>query len=244
MTSGRWQVAGHPLLLSFVTGSTSQRIKGDCHLSRAMSELYVHNSSPYATTSLSFLSPTTQPGKTSNMTVDPSFVPTPTNGIAHMSTTSRPSSLPEPVVSLGHTSLPPCYTSRPPPMYSPIPQDTESSLLLAPPPRYTLTNCGCDPESHRCRHRFKNEHQALHDRFVFLLVILNILIWSAVFVCYWQEWRNGGVLGHIVGHFDIGHPSWNGDETYRGGWERLFMGDLCAEESVACTELTRLASVE
>ncbi|RSH92043.1 hypothetical protein EHS25_009414 [Saitozyma podzolica] len=178
------------------------------------------------------------------MTGNLTFVRTPTNGIAHMSTTSRPSSPLESSVSQRHTSLPPSYTSPAPPLCSPIPQDTESSLLLAPPPRYTWTTCGCDPESHRCRHRSKDHHQARHDLFVVLLMLLNILIWSAVLLGYWQEWRNGDVPSHTVGHFDIGYLSWNGFETYRGGWERVFMGDICVKDSVACTELTRLASLE
>lgn len=82
---------------------------------------------------------------------------------------------------------PPAYPN--PPKYAPIPESTETSLLLAPPPRYRRQAhrddrpCSCDIcTSPMAYQRVNDTGDKCSDATVVCLILLNIVVWSTVFV--------------------------------------------------------------
>lgn len=113
-------------------------------------------------------------------------------------------------------SSPPAYPS--PPRYAPLPKQTETSLLLAPPPRYTTAE-----ESPVYA---EYDHSDI-DTVVVALVLLNIIIWSIVIVAYASEWM-------LPGPSDEPFPEWQpnaGDGVGSGHW--MFKADNCSDGTAA-----------
>jgi hypothetical protein len=86
------------------------------------------------------------------------------------------------------------------PSYCPLPQSSEAIFLLAPPPRY----CRCEAENqvhNLCDRRARDNR--LGDAIVTLLIVLNVLVWTAVIwgLCIeWEPITIGGFedLGGVV----------------------------------------------
>ncbi|AAW46933.1 hypothetical protein CNBM0920 [Cryptococcus deneoformans B-3501A] len=100
---------------------------------------------------------------------------------------------------------PPSYTvPASPPSYKPLPSSSDTTLLLAPPPPFSQATCPHASQrdtllpihSHSCTHCFEYQRGSLWpygsygctiDWAVFLLVLLNVLVWGSVIYGYWCE---------------------------------------------------------
>lgn len=85
-------------------------------------------------------------------------------------------------------SAPPSYATPSPPKYALLATDTETALLLAPPPSFD--------ESTRCAQCIENAWPCSRckpgkaDWVVSLLIVLNLVVWSAVIWGYVSQWRD------------------------------------------------------
>jgi hypothetical protein len=82
------------------------------------------------------------------------------------------------------TSSPPAYVTSSPPKYAASPADTETALLFAPPPSFDeAQQCvRCLEADWTCRRCAERDEAP--DWVVWLLSVLNVLVWSAVLLGY------------------------------------------------------------
>lgn len=112
---------------------------------------------------------------------------------------------PTPTPSAASSPPPPDYPTSSPPKYAPIPLSSERALLLAPPPSfYDPSYCPhCLEQSSPCSRCGSRGGNA--DWVVRLLVVLNVVVWSAVIWGYINEWNDPdtaypGCVGMGVGY--------------------------------------------
>jgi hypothetical protein len=73
-----------------------------------------------------------------------------------------------------------------------------------------------------------------------LLVILNILVWSAVFAGYWQEWKNGEFPDYKIGPTDFASAGCIGGVRDGQAWGKVCVGELCRWGFIDCAEVAAL----
>ncbi|CAD6579021.1 MAG: hypothetical protein TREMPRED_002341 [Tremellales sp. Tagirdzhanova-0007] len=108
---------------------------------------------------------------------------------------------------------PPEYETPSPPKYAAIPSSArEQTLLLAPPPSFAdATRCRrCDLEA--ADHQHTCETTTAPDWVTRLLILLNVIVWSAVFWGYYLEWADP--QSDLCGAWGIGPAS----STFGGMW--------------------------
>jgi len=97
---------------------------------------------------------------------------------------------------------PPAYITSSPPKYAALPSNTtEQTLLLAPPPFYIdidsessstgCRRCDVDVASH-ARHTCGRDRDPKADYIKWILIFLNVAVWSAVIWGYYVEWKDPG----------------------------------------------------
>lgn len=147
-----------------------------------------------------------------------------------------PESPPRSVASIA----PPAYATSSPPKYAPLPADEERALLLAPPPTFhdAINYCrNCEVElAHHHRLNCPNYRRGsgpAADWVVRLLILLNIVVWSAVVWGYWSEWNNlpEGSIGWGCGDV-LGGGQWSGcvDTGRTLGGRAVYHCDMALED--------------
>ena len=127
---------------------------------------------------------------------------------------------------------PPAYFTSSPPKYAPIPATEETALLIGPGLRAYCPTCDVEGATRgycRCADRTA-------DWIVRILVVLNLLIWSAVFWGYFASWIDGGNIdwgcgGYpmIGGGYGAVYPHC-GDRPVGGGDANFWNGDCIGED--------------
>lgn len=149
---------------------------------------------------------------------------------------------------------PPSYIApASPPSYKPFPSPSDTTLLLAPPPPFYQATCVHASEggtllpihSHPCAHCFEYQRDSLRsygphgctiDWAMILLVLLNVLVWSAVVYGYWCEFTGQEVAwpswGRRLG-LDAARASCVGAQG-AAGWGRICYGEDCTWAFTDC----------